>query len=291
MRTSLQFALAVLFAVVAVPSWVSAAGVGESKSYHGPTGLQLYSLRDQFKSQGVAPMLDKVRQWGFKYVEVAGTYGLKPAEFKAELDQRGLVPIGMHFPYERLRDDVGGVIREAKELGLIYVGCAWIGHQQPFDEKQCRAAAAVFNRAGQALADQGLKFYYHNHGYEFYPYGPGTLFDLLMAETDPRYVYFQMDVLWTIFPGQDPAKLLEKYPNRWLLLHLKDLKKGVPTGSLAGSTDLTNDVALGSGQVDWPALFRASQKAGVKYYFIEDESPTVVEQIPRSLRFLEQLEF
>jgi sugar phosphate isomerase/epimerase len=112
-----------------------------------------------------------------------------------------------------------------------------------------------------------------------------------MSETDPRYVYYQMDVLWTVFPGQDPVKQLEKYPNRWLLFHLKDLKKGVPTGSLAGTTDLTNDVALGTGQVDWPALLSAAQKIGVKYYFIEDESPTVVEQIPRSLKFLEQLEF
>jgi sugar phosphate isomerase/epimerase len=236
-------------------------------------------------------VLDKVRDWGFKYVEVAGTYGMTPVDFKAELDKRGLVPIGSHFPYDRLRDDIGGVIREAKELGLIYVGCAWIGHQAPFDEKQCRAAAEVFNRAGKALAEQGMKFYYHNHGYEFYPHGQGTLFDLLMAETDPQCVYFQMDVLWTVFPGQDPAKLLQKYPDRWLLLHLKDLKKGVPTGSLAGHTELTNDVALGTGQVDWPALFRASQKAGVKYYFIEDESPSVVEQIPQSLQFLEQLEF
>ena len=100
-----------------------------------------------------------------------------------------------------------------------------------------------------------------------------------------------MDVLWAVFPGQDPAKLLEKYPNRWLLFHLKDLKKGVPTGSLSGSTELTNDVPLGTGQVNWPALFKASQKAGVKYYFIEDESPTVVDQIPQSLLFLEQLEF
>ena len=207
MRASLQFGLAALFALVVAHHSVWAVGIGESKSYRGPTGLQLYSLRDQFKNQGVTPTLDKVRQWGFKYVEVAGTYGLKPAEFKAELDKRGLVPIGMHFPYERLRDDLDGVIREAKELGLIYAGCAWIGHQKPFDEKQCRAAAAVFNRAGQTLADHGLKFYYHNHGYEFYPHGQGTLFDLLMAETDPRYVYFQMDVLWTIFPGQDPTNL------------------------------------------------------------------------------------
>ena len=270
---------------------VAVAGVGEGQSFKGPTGLQLYSLRDMFKKEGVAPTLDKVRQWGFKYVELAGTYGMAPSEFKAELDKRGLVPIAGHFPYNRLRDDIGAVVKEAEALGLLYAGCAWIGHKAPFDEKQCRAAAAVFNQAGKALAEKGMKFYYHNHGYEFYSHGQGTLFDLLIAETDPRYVFFQMDVLWTILPAQDPAKLLEKYPNRWLLVHLKDLKKGVPTGNLTAKTEKTNDVALGTGQVDWPALFRASQKIGVKYYFIEDESPAVVDQVPQSLRFLEQLEF
>jgi sugar phosphate isomerase/epimerase len=265
--------------------------VGQSKSFKGPTGLQLYSLRDMLKKDGVAAVLDKAQEWGFKYVEVADTGGLSPADFRAELDKRGLVPIGKHFPYERLRDDIAGVIAEAKGLKLPYVGCAYIGHKAPFDEKQCRDAAAVFNRAGKALAEHGMKFYYHNHGYEFGPHGDGTLFDLLAAETDPRCVYFQLDVLWTVHPGQDPVKLIEKYPSRWLMLHLKDLKKGVPTGSSAGQIALTDDVALGTGQVEWPALLRACKKAGVKYYFIEDESPTVVEQVPQSLRFLEHVEF
>ncbi len=291
MRNTLKLAVPALIALFVMHSSSPAADVGQGKSYHGPTGLQLYSLRDMFKTEGVAPTLDLVQQWGFKYVEVAGTYGKTPSEFKSELDKRGLVAIGSHFPYNRLRDDIDGVIREAKELGIPYVGCAWIAHKTPFDEKQCRDAAKVFNDAGRALAKQGMKFYYHNHGYEFYPYKDGTLFDLLVAETDPKHVWFQMDVLWTVFPGQDPARLLRKYPDRWLLLHLKDLKKGVPTGSLAGHTDLTNDVALGTGQVDWPALFRASQEVGIKYYFIEDESPTVTAQIPKSLRFLERLEF
>lgn len=291
MQKPLTFVVVALLTIALGHSRVSAADVGQGKSFRGPTGLQLYSLRNVFKEKGVAPTLDMVRQWGFKYVEVAGTYGMTTAEFKAEIDKRGLVPIGSHFPFNRLRDDIDGVIREAKELDLIYVGCAWIGHKAPFDEKQCRAAAKVFNQAGKALAKHGMKFYYHNHGYEFYPHGDGTLFDLLMAETDSRYVYFQMDVLWTVLPGQDPVQLVKKYPDRWLLLHLKDLKEGVSTGSLAGKTDLTNDVALGTGQVDWPALLDACQEVGVKYYFIEDESPTVLDQIPQSLRFLEQLEF
>jgi sugar phosphate isomerase/epimerase len=268
-----------------------AGDVGTSKSYRGPTGLQLYSLRDMQSAQGVEATLDKAVALGFKYVEVAALGKFSPAEFKQQLDRRGLIPVGRHFPFEQLRDDVQGVARDAKDLGLPYVGCAWIPHKDPFTPQQCREAARVFNRAGAALAKHGIKFYYHNHGYEFQPYGRGTLFDLLATGTDPKTVFFQMDVLWAVLPGQDPVRLLEKYPNRWLLMHLKDLKKGVATGSLSGGTALTNDVALGSGQVQWPALFRAAQKAGVKYYFIEDESPTALQQIPHSLRFLESLEW
>jgi len=117
------------------------------------------------------------------------------------------------------------------------------------------------------------------------------VFDLLVAHTNPKTVAFEMDVLWVVFPGQCPVKLFEKYGNRWELVHLKDLKKGVKTGEHTGKTDVTNDVALGTGQMDYPAILRAAQKAGVKYYFIEDESPSVHEQLPRSLKFLKEVKW
>ena len=112
-----------------------------------------------------------------------------------------------------------------------------------------------------------------------------------MKETDPKHVSFEMDVLWVVFPGQDPLQWLRKYPGRWELMHLKDLKKGVKTGDLSGKTDVTNDVPLGTGQMYWPAILKAAKESGVKYYFIEDESPTVVEQIPQTLKFLGQVKF
>jgi sugar phosphate isomerase/epimerase len=99
---------------------------------------------------------------------------------------------------------------------------------------------------------------------------------------------FEMDVAWVVLPGQDPAELIKKYPGRWLLMHVKDLKKGVPHNHLVKAA-LTDQVPVGSGQVDWPKLLRAAQEAGLKYYLIEDESPTVLEQIPQSLRYLESV--
>jgi sugar phosphate isomerase/epimerase len=269
-----------------VASSIAASSVGTGPSFKGPVGLQLYSLRDQF-AKDVPGTLDKVKAFGIKNVELAGTYGLKPEQFEAQLRTRGLKAVSAHFPYERFRDDVEGIAREANTFGMKYVGCAWIPHNDPFDEKTCREAIAVFNKAGEALAKHGIKFFYHVHGYEFQPSGQGTLFDLLMAETNPKFVSYQMDVFWIVHPSQDPVKLLEKYGKRWQLMHIKGMKKGTPTGQLTGHTDVTNDVPLGTGLIDYPPILRAARKAGVQWYIIEDESPSSEQQIPQSLRYLE----
>lgn len=263
---------------------------GTGASFKGPLGLQLYSLRDQF-SKDVIGTLDRVRDLGIQYVELAGTYKLAPEEFKKQLDAKGLKPISAHFGFDRFAKEPEAVAREAKALGVQYAGCAWIPHQDPFDEKTAREAAAVFNRAGEVLAQHGLKFFYHIHGYEFQPHGDGTLFDLLMAETKPEHVKYEMDVFWVVHPKQDPVKLLEKYGSRFELMHVKDMRRGTPTGLLTGKSEVTNDVALGTGIMKWTEILKAAQAAGVKWYFIEDESPTSIEQIPISMRFLERVKF
>jgi sugar phosphate isomerase/epimerase len=263
--------------------------VGTGATFKGPVGLQLYSLRDSFKND-VPGTLDKVKAMGFKYVELAGTYGLQPVDFKQLLDDRGLVPVAAHFSLDLYQKDVDSIIREAKTFGVKYVGAAWIPHQGPFTMDQALTTAKTFNTIGKAVAAQGLRFYYHNHGYEFQPHLAGTLMDVLIQKTDPKYVTFQMDLLWTRFPGHDPAALLLKYPGRWELMHLKDLKKGVK-GDLSGGTDVRNDVTLGTGQIDFPAVLKAARKSGVKWYFIEDESPSVEQQVPKSLEYLEQVDW
>jgi sugar phosphate isomerase/epimerase len=276
------------FIAMAVTNIAKAEGTGIGTSFKGPVGLQLYSLREQF-AKDVPGTLDKVRDFGIKDVELAGTYGQTPEEFKAQLDSRGLKAISGHFPFEKFRDDPESIAKEAKALGMQYAGCAWIGHQGTFDEKSCREAAEVFNKAGEVLAKHGLKFFYHTHGYEFQPYGSETLFDLLLKETKPEYVSYEMDVFWIVHAGQDPVALFEKYSDRFALVHLKDMKQGTPVGLLTGTSPVTNDVALGTGTINYRRVLPAAQKAGVKWYFIEDESPTSEEQIPITLRYLESV--
>lgn len=284
----LACAASAAFLLVSTTDSYAAAGIGPS--FKGPIGLQLYSLRAQF-AKDVPRTLDEAASMGFKYAELAGTYGLTAENFKKELESRGITPIGAHFDFNRYRTDPEGVAAEAKALGLKYAGCAWIPHNGDFDEKTCRDAIAVFNNAGKVMARHGIKFFYHVHGFEFQPYGDGTLLDLLFKETDPKYVNYEMDIFWIVFPGQDPVKLLQKYGHRWQLMHLKDMRKGTQTGALTGSTDVKNDAALGSGLMDLPAILKAAKKAGVKWYFIEDESPWSEQQLPQSLRYLETVHF
>lgn len=278
-------ALALIFATAITSSRA------DGGSFTSPIGLQLYSLRSQFALRGVSWTLDRVKEFGITEVELAGTYNLSAGQFKKELDARGLKAISSHFPYARYKLDLPGVVTEAKALGLQFAGCAWIDHVGKFDKAQALEAAKVFNCAGEALAKVGITFFYHCHGYEFEPYGSETVFDLLVKETKPEHVSYEMDILWVVFPGQDPAKLMNKYPDRWKLMHLKDLKKGVATGALTGKTDVVNDVTLGTGQMNWPSIFSAAQKIGIKHYFIEDESPTSMEQVPNSIAFLKGLKW
>ena len=273
-----------------VCSLLAAVVAARAASFKEPVGLQLYSLRAEF-AKDVPATLDKIKGFGIKNVELAGTYNFTPEQFKEMLDIRGLKPISGHFPFDRYRTNAEGIAHDAKALGLKYAGCAWIPHEGDFDEAECRDAIAVFNKAGAILAQHGLKFFYHVHGFEFQPHGQGTLLDLMMTDTNPKFVNYQMDVFWIVFPGQDPVKLLQQYGKRWELMHVKDMKKGLKTGALTGHTDVSNDVTVGTGQMDWSAILPAAKKAGVKHYFLEDESPTAAEQIPLSKKYLESLKW
>jgi sugar phosphate isomerase/epimerase len=252
-------------------------------------GIQLYSLRSQIKLRGLAWALDQVKANGISEVEMIGnTYDLSLPDFQKELATRGLKAVSTHFPYNRYKTDLQNVVKEAKEFGVKYAGCAWIDHKDSFDEAECQDAIAVFNAAGAALAKEGIQFFYHVHGYEFVPHASGTLFDVFMQGTDAKNVAMEMDVLWVVYPGQDPVKLYEKYGSRWKLMHLKDLQKGVAPG-LSGHTDVNHNVVLGTGQVDWPAVLAAAKKHGTEHYFIEDESDKVLDQLPAHISYLKSL--
>jgi sugar phosphate isomerase/epimerase len=251
-------------------------------------GLQLYSLRNQFKTD-VPGTLAKIKTWKIREIEGGGTYGMPIEEYKKLLKQNNLKMVSIGADFQKLATNPVAVISDAKSFGAKYVMCAWIPHNgNDFTIDDAKKAVRIFNDAGKKMKESGLTFCYHIHGYEFRPYEDGTLFDYIVRNTDPRYVNFEMDVFWVKHPGQDPVALLNKYPKRFLLMHLKDRRQGTQGNQNGNAPDDTN-VILGQGDVGIAAIMKAAKKAGVKHYFIEDESEISEEQIPKSLEYMRSL--
>lgn len=256
--------------------------------YTFPIAAQAYTYRNSFPN-GLEATLDTIQSLGITELEVGNLYGKTAAEFKALTDARGIKIPSYGVDYNLLVKDPDEVVSNARALGASFVMVAWIPHDgNGFGLEDAKRAARDFNKAGKILKENGLTFCYHIHGYEFKPYKNGTLFDYIAENTHPEYVSFELDLLWAVHGGADPVALLEKYGNRWKLVHLKDLKKGVQ-GDHTGSTPTENDVALGTGQIDIPAAIKAAKKVGIKHYFIEDESADIATQVPQSIAYLKGL--
>ena len=251
-------------------------------------GVQLYTFRNEFKKD-VKGTIEMIRSFGIKKVEGGGTYGMPHAEYKALLDQNKIKTISVGGDFDQIQKDPKAIVENAKRFGAKYVVTFWIPHtNNEFTVEDADKAIAVFNTAGKYFKENGLSFCYHPHGYEFRPYNNTTLFDYMIEKLDPAYVNFEMDIFWVKHPGQDPVKYLEKYPGRFPLMHLKDRQHGT-VGNQNGQADVETNVVLGQGDVNIAAVMKAAKKAGVKHYFIEDESSRSVQQVPLSLAYLKML--
>lgn len=259
-------------------------------SFRQPVAMELWTYRRELKEDlpGTLAMIHKL---GFRDVETASFYGRTAAEFRKILDGAGLHCSSYITGYARLAKEMDAVIAEAKALGATYVLTAGIPHKGLLTIENVRQAVADFNAWGERLHSAGLRLGYHPHGFEFVPYGNGNLFDVMLAGTKPEWVTYEMDVFWFAHGGADPVTYLQKHPSRFALVHLKDVAVGTATGGHSGRAPDEASVALGAGELDWPAILRAAVNAGVKKYYIEDESPEAAKQVPVSLRYLQEVRF
>ncbi len=248
-------------------------------------GVVSYTFRNEFKAD-MPGTFDKVKGFGISDIEMSNLFGQEPAKIRALMDARGITCSSYGAPYNDVLKKTDEVAAVAKALGAKYVRVSLPFSKTPFDKAAALQRSAEMNAMGKQLREKhGLTFVLHNHGMEFVPEGAGTLYDLIHAQTRPEDVSFELDVLWAYLPGADPVALLEKYGARIPLMHVKDVRKGVPR-VWGHKYDSDNDVALGTGQLDQAAIFAAAKKAGVKHYYLEDESSHSQSQVPRSIAYL-----
>ncbi|MDN3689024.1 sugar phosphate isomerase/epimerase family protein [Cyclobacterium jeungdonense] len=248
--------------------------------------LQLYSLREQMKMD-VERYHEIISQWGIRYIEGGGTYGMSEKKYKQLLEKYNLQLVSVGGTFEEMRDNPQAVIDRAKFFGANYIVTFWIPHTSGnFGEADAKKAVSVFNKAGKMVKEAGLTFCYHPHGYEFTDYGEGTLFDYMIENAED--FDFEMDVFWVKMAGADPLAILEAHPEKFPLLHLKDRKKGT-SGTSDGTGDVESNVVLGNGDIDVEGIIRQAKKAGTDFLIIEDESSRSVAQIPQSIYFIRSI--
>lgn len=275
------------FILPLIPVVSLAAGV----DFHHHIGLQMWSLREIAKQDEIKA-LDQAKAYGFVEIEALPPAKVPLDQYVAAVKERGFKVVGIHAGYGDLDQDVGKVIAMAKAFGAHYVVCPWIPHpKEGLSVAQAHKVAADFNKWGAAIHAAGLQFGWHPHGFEFVKPDDGgpSPFEVIVNETQPKNLILEMDVFWVFHAGQDPVALLQKYGKRWQLMHVKDIRKGAATHESTGGATPEDNVAVGSGQIDWPAVLRTAEKVGVKHYFIEDETAAPLECIPASLKYLRDL--
>jgi sugar phosphate isomerase/epimerase len=173
-------------------------------------------------------------------------------------------------------------------FGARYVGIGWLKHEfGKFSLEDAKKYVSAMNNFAATCKQHGLTFFYHFHGYEFVNVGGHDLFEYFMDNlTDD--VVVELDLMWAEYGGADPVRILEKYGPRVKLLHMKDLRWGIGPIHRGMAPDATS-VAMGNGQIDFPAVLRLAMKHGVELYIIEDEAEEAIEQIPVSLEYIERM--
>lgn len=240
-------------------------------AWPGPIGLQVYTVRDLY-SKNPLQTLKEVAAAGYKTVELAAFLPphLPPATTKSYLRQAGLRAIGAHFPLPKTPDDWKPFVDQAHDLGLLYTGTSMTN---TIDEDAWKRLAALFNECGKLSQPAGIRFCYHNHIREFEPLGHNLVgYDILLKECDPELVSMEMDIFWATYSGQDPVAWWRRFPGRFPLLHIKDMRKGITVNPREFPRGPVNPfVPVGQGRINWRRMFANVHTAGTKYIFVEQD--------------------
>ena len=226
-------------------------------------GLQLYTVRDLL-TKDFEGTLERVAQIGYTNLEFAGYYNRTPEQVRAILDRLQLVSTSSHIGAQLMRQDAAAQIRSAKVIGHDYITIPSYPFARDGGLATWTQGAAEFNQWGALCRDAGVRLAYHNHAAEFAKLEGGpTGYDVLMRDTDPALVDFELDLYWTAFADQDPLALFAKYPGRFAMWHVKDLLLTQGAKSM---------VPVGRGTLDFKTMFAHAGEAGMKHFFVEHDN-------------------
>jgi sugar phosphate isomerase/epimerase len=261
----------------------------------GPVGIQLYAVKEELQAHPEAT-LRAIRRIGFGEVETAGFGALTAQQFRRLLDEAGLGCPSAHLQFDI--GNPGTAFEQAHALGAHYAASSslramLLARDAPAPARgmsldEAKRTAELANRIGEQARRAGLQYVYHNHDFEFVDQGGGTTgYDLLLKETHPELVQFEIDCGWMVVGGRNPRDYFERYPGRFPMIHVKDFLPVAMQGSARAGAE------LGHGMIDYAPIFAAAENSGLKHYFAEQEGPftrmTPIEAAQQAFDYLRKL--
>ncbi len=227
-------------------------------------GIQLYTIREKLK-EDFDGTIKKIAKIGFNSIETAGYsegkfYGYSPKDFLNYTKDLGLKALSSHADVQW--NNIDQMIDHTLEAGMEYLVKPWLNSDQRKSIDDYKKRAEEFNKIGEKCKKSGLRFAYHNHAFEFESINGQIPYDVLLNNTEADLLTMQLDTYWMIYGGYQPLDYFKKYPGRFELLHIKDMD----------DTDKRESTEIGMGIIDFPEIFAANKKSGMKYFFLEQEA-------------------
>ena len=244
-------------------------------------GVQLYTVR-RAMAEDFEGTLERIGSIGYDEVEFAGYFDRSPSSVKGALDAVGLRAPSAHVNYAVLQDGWDRILDDSRTIGHSYLICPSLPGEVRRSLDGYRRVTEVFNRAGEQARAAGIQFGYHNHTFEFEAIEGRVPYDLMIAETDPQLVTFQLDLFWIRSGGGDPLAYFARHPGRFSSVHVKDMD-GSPEQQM---------VDVGKGVIDFATIFAQRERAGIEHFFIEHDQPeNPLESVRASYQYLARLTF
>lgn len=241
-------------------------------------GVQLYTVREHMKTS-VDTTLARLAGIGYKEVEFAGYFDKTPAQISSLLKTTGLRAPSAHISLNEIRNTWSRTLDVASEIGHEYLVCAYVDAKERTIDSYNRIADD-FNRAAEQAKAHRIAFAYHNHDFEFDTLGNVMPYDLLLSKCDAKLVLMELDLFWINKAGRDPLVYFAKYPGRFPLVHVKDMKAD---GTM---------VEVGAGKIPFAGYFAHAKQAGIKHYFVEHDNPVdAFASVEHSYKHLKALTF
>ena len=227
-------------------------------------GLQLYSVKDA-AAKNLLTTIENVAEMGYQGVQFAGFFNHTAEEVKSELNGAGMETAGAHVPITDFQEHLDDTLRYHEKLGNNLLICPFLPEEMRKTADDYQRMAELFNDIGKRVKEAGFLFGYHNHDFEFKSFNGETGFDILYENTDPEWVKMELDCFWASNAGYDPLAIIQKYANRCVSLHIKDMKN---------DNDKNISTEIGTGTLSFEPLIRAGNEHGVDWFVVEQEDFT-----------------